>query len=515
MALKSKKTTERDKDSSSSEILHRFKTNPALFIGTIIVLILVIVSFVLVPALVPEGRKGGGDLTFGYYDKVPISWVPGNYFARYQEYIAQYYQRIMDTSQLQYEGLNIWRQAFEGAAVHTAILQEMKKSKYTVPVKTVDKEVAKLPQFQDEKGRFSPTLYQKMSSNSRLVLWRQMQEELTKTQYLDDMKGLLQSTEEAKFIGNMSSKMRSFETTAFQVDAYPDSEYLAFARGNPDLFKSIHLSRISVNSSEKEALSILASIKDGTSTFEDAARSQSQDGYADRGGDMGVSYLFELEQEITDAQDREKIISLNKDELSGVIKAGERWAFFRAEEELKPANFEDEAVMERVRAYMRNYERGRMEDWAVEQAKAFIADANSDGFDSALEKHGKSKGSFGPVPVNYGSVDLFASLESLSITDFSSQDLSDLSRNHNFWKTAFSTRLNTLSEPLVQGSKVLVLFATEQIEAEESSIEGIASTYSSYWLSNANDQSFQTYFINSSKMDNRFIDTYFRYFTSY
>jgi parvulin-like peptidyl-prolyl isomerase len=423
----------------------------------------------------------------------------------------------MDTSQLQYEGLNVWRQAFEGAAVHTAILQEMKKSKYTVPVKAVDREVAQLAQFKDEKGRFSPALYQKMSSNSRLVLWRQMQEELTKNQYLEDIQGLLQSSGEAKFIGNMSSKMRSFETTAFQVDAYPDSEYMAFAQGNLDLFKSIHLSRISVNSSEKEALSILASIKDGTSTFEDAARSQSQDSYADRGGDMGVSYLFELEQEITDAQDREKITSLGKDELSAVIKAGERWVFFRVEEELKPANFEDEAVMEKVRAYMRNYERGRMEDWAVEQAKTFIADANSEGFDYAIEKHGKSKGSFGPVPVNYGGVDLFASLESFSssFTDFSSQDLSDLSKNENFWKTAFATRLNTASEPLVQGSKVLVLYPTEQTEAEESSIEGIASTYSSYWLSNANDQSFQTYFMNSPKMDNRFIDTYFRYFTDY
>ncbi|MDR2952406.1 MAG: hypothetical protein LBU82_04105, partial [Treponema sp.] len=76
------------------------------------------------------------------------------------------------------------------------------------------------------------------------------------------------------------------------------------------------------------------------------------------------------------------------------------------------------------------------------------------------------------------------------------------------------TRINTPSEPLVQGNKVLVLFPTEQTDAEESSIEGIASTYSSYWLKNTMDQSIQTYFMNSPKMDNRFIDTYFRYFTS-
>ena len=511
MAQKDKKTPVREKEPSSSEMLRRFKANPAVFIGTIIVLVLVVVSFVLVPALVPESRRGGGDLTFGYYDKVPISWVPGNYFAQYQERIARYYQSTMDPSQLQYAGANIWRQAFEGAAIHTAILQEMKKSNYSVPVKTVDKQVAQLPQFQ-EKGRFSPALYQRMPSNARLALWRQVQDELIKALYLNDTIGLLQSTEEAKFIGNMASKMRTFDMVSFQVDSYPDSEYLAYAVEHPDLFRSIHLSMISVNSSEKEAGSILDSIKDGTSTFEDAARAQSQDGYADRGGNMGIRYVFELEEEITDPQDREKIISLGREELSGVIRIGERWAFFRVEDELKSADFEDETVMERIRSYMRNYQRGRMEDWAVKEARDFIIDVNAADFDSALERLGKNKSSFGPIPINYGNIDLFNSLEGSDVPDLSRQELSDLSRNENFWKTAFYTQVNTPSEPLVQGGKVLILFPTEEIETEETSIEGIASTYSSYWLDYMREQSLQPYFLNSPKMDNRFFDTYFRFF---
>jgi parvulin-like peptidyl-prolyl isomerase len=481
------------------------------------VLILVIVSFVLVPAFVPEGRRGGGDLTFGYYDDVPISYVPGNYFAQSQERIARYYQSSADINSLQYYQSVIWQQAFESAAVHTAILQEMKKANYSVPVKTVDRQVAQLPMFQ-ENGRFSPALYQKMSGNASLALWRQIQDEITKNLYIGDMLGLLKSPKEEVLIGNMASNARNFEMVFFSVDDYPASEYLAYAREHSDVFKSVHLSRISVNSGEREARQILTSVKDGTATFEDAARAQSQDNFADRGGDMGIRYIFELEQEITETAVRENIIRLEKGALSDVVKVGDRWAFFRTEEELKEANFEDEAVMEKVRSYMRNFERGRMEDRAIAQARDFIADANAADFDTALDRVGKEKNSFGPLPINYGSVDLFSSIESFSMPQLSRSELSSLSMNENFWKIAFTTPLNSLSEPLVQGSNVFVFLPTEQTDIEESieKAESAAATaYSSYWLNYTMEQTIHNYFMNSAKMDNRFIETYYRYFTPF
>jgi hypothetical protein len=291
------------------------------------------------------------------------------------------------------------------------------------------------------------------------------------------------------------------------VDAYPDSEYISYAGQHPDLFKSIHLSRITVNSSQRNAQQILNSIKDGTSTFEDAARSQSTDTYADRGGDMGIRYAYELIPEITVDADREKVTSFARGELSDVIRIGDSWAFFRVEDELKDPNLGDETVLEKVRSYMRNNERGLMENWAIDQASAFIADANSADFDTALGRLGKTKSSFGPVPINYGSVDLFEPIDTSSVPELSNS-LSD----ENFWRTLFSTKLNTLSQPLVQGSNVLVFLPTEQAEPDESGIETIASIYSGYWLDYMTEQSLNAYFLNSAKLDNRFIETYVRYF---
>jgi hypothetical protein len=233
----------------------------------------------------------------------------------------------------------------------------------------------------------------------------------------------------------------------------------------------------------------------------------SQDSYAERGGDMGVKLGHEITLEIPEEADREKIIALPKGEYSDVMKIGAEWAIFRTEDAIQPADISDSATMEKVRSYVRNFERGKMEDWAVEQAQGFIALANEYGFEDALYRQGLEKRHFGPIPVNYGNVDLFATLDSASVSE-----LSGSSSDENFWKTAFSTPVNTPSEPLVQGGNVLVLFPTEETEAEESSIEGISSTYSSYWLSYMTEQSMQSYFLNSPKMEDKFLETYFRYF---
>jgi len=509
MAQNDKKVTAVGKDPAGSELYRKFKANPVLFIGTVVVLVLVIVSFVLVPAFVPDSG-GGVDWTFGYYDKVPIAIVPGNFFSQYYEQLLSDYRNIVDINDFSV-GIYLWRQAFEGAAVHTAVLQEMKRSNYTVPTSTVDREFAKMPQFW-ENGVFSTVLFRQMSETTRLVLWRQLNDNIAKYQYYSDLGNLLLPSTEADFIGNMFSNMRSFDIVTFSVDDYPDSEFLSFAGNNADLFRTIHLSMISVTSSEREARRILETVRNGTSTFEDAARDHSKDGFADRGGDMGIRYVYEIEREITDASARAGIYRLRRGELSDVINVGSTWAFFRVEDELKAGDFQEDAVMERVRSYVRNFQRGIMEDWTIAQAREFISDAEFSGFDSAAWLRGMEKSSFGPLPINYGSLDIHTSLKSFTIPILTSTEISDLSINENFWRIAFSTRVNTPSEPFVQGSKVIVLLPTEQIAADEERAADVAMLYSSYWLNYITEQSIQPYFMHTPKMDDRFWDTYYRLF---
>jgi hypothetical protein len=513
MAKKNKNIKTNDDDSLFSDIVGKFKANPALYIGSVVILVLVVVTFVGGDFL-SGGRRyagNGGDLTFGYYDKVPISWIPGNKLSQYYEQLLRRYRDQVDLNNFQV-AMELWSEAFKGAAVHTAILQEMKRSNYETPEKIVDREVARLPQFQDENGRFSPALYRQMSDTSRLSQWRQVREELMVIQFYNDLFGLLVPAGEKEFIAKMGSGMRTFEAVSFLIDDFPESEFLIYLRENADIFRSIRLSRITVNSGERAAKKILESIKDGTTTFEDAARAQSQDSFSDRGGDMGIQYVYDIEKEITDAAVRENLLSLGKGELSPVIQIGENWVFFRIEDELKPADFDDSAAMERMRSYMRNYERGRMEDWSIARAQEFINEAKTDGFDNAARRRSKEKAVIGPFPVNYGNVELFSQLEAYNVSVLSGQDVSGLSKNSNFWKTAFSTPLNTPSEPLVQGNRVLVFLPVDKIELESERAEELSSMYSDYWLGAITERSLQPYFMKSPKMEDHFWDTYSKYF---
>jgi hypothetical protein len=445
------------------------------------------------------------DLTFGYYDKVPITYVPGNFFAQYYEMVARYRQNSMNEN-LSFGNYQIWREAYEAAAVHTAMQQKKKKAGYTAPEKVVDRNVAKLPQFQDN-GRFSLALYRQMDENERLSIWRQIQDDTAKGHFRSDVTGLLKPSAEAEFIGKMATTERNFDMAVFSVDAYSETEYETYIREHPELFRSVHLSIITINSSEKEAKKILNSIKNEEITFEDAARAYSRDNYADRGGDMGLKMTHELSIDIPEESVREQAIALARSEYSDIIKSDSSWVFFRAEEAVQEADAAEEAVMEKVRSYVRNFERGRMEDWAIAQADNFIALANELGFEDALSREGIEKRSFGPIPLNYGNVDLFTTLTSQSVSE-----LAGSSSDENFWKVAFSTPVQSPSRPVVQGSNVLVLFPNEQTEIEESSIEGIINIYNSYWLSYALENALQQHFLNSPKMEDNFLDIYFRYF---
>jgi hypothetical protein len=493
-----KKTPEKH----DSEMLRRFKSNPFIFIGTFVVLVIVVIAFVLVPAIVPNSGGGMmGDLTFGYYDNIPISYVPGNYF-------AQYYALAMNNRQDSdgdYNSANYraWRESFEAAAIHTAILQEMKKAGYKAPTKVVDREVAKL--FQ-ENGRFSSALYNQVDENRRLALWRQEQENLTKRHFISDANGLLKPTAEAKFVGNMAVLERTFEMVFFSLDAYPDAEYEAYAREHSDLFRSVRLSSITVNSSKREAERILASIKNRETTFEDAARAYSTDSYADRGGDMGIKMAHELEIDIPDAAEREKAIALARDEFSDVITTTDGWSFFRGEEAVQEADISDAVTMEKVRSRMRNFDRGRMENWALDQASAFIALANEYGLEEAVYLQRLERRSFGPIPINYGGFDLFAALPTQTVAE-----LSGAATNEYFWRIAFTTPINNLSQPVVQGNNILVLYPTAETEADEYGIEGITSTFETYWLDYITEQSVPQYFFSSPKMVDNFFDVFLRY----
>ncbi|MDR1215793.1 MAG: peptidylprolyl isomerase [Treponema sp.] len=507
MALKEKKATPKKNDPTMEEFTRRFKTHPGIVIGTFVVLIIVIIAFVFVPAIVPSAEMGRNvDLVFGYYDKTPIAYEPGGYLAQIYENIARSQQNAGQDINNLFMNYQIWRVAFEQTVVHTAILEEMRKAGYATPDSVVDKEVAMLPIFQ-ENGRFSSVRYRQMDSNERGTLWKDVQGEIISSRYMDDITGLKISSKEAPFVKAMASPERSFDMVTFSLSNYPDSEIIAFANANQNLFKSTHLSRISMNS-EREAQQIMQNIKDGVTTFEDSARTQSQDTTtAEKGGDMGVKMAFELRSEITTDDDdaRNAVLDLAKGNFSEVIRTSETWTFFRAEDEPQFADTADAETLRKIRSYIMDFEKGRVEDYFINEAEAFAALSKTNGFDAVVEEQSLEKKHFGPMPINFGGEQLLPPLDS------SVSELANAASNENFWQIAFSTPLNTASSPFVVGNNVLVLYPLEETPADETNAGYIETAYSSYWLSYTMEQKIRSFFTENAKLKDNFSDVFFRY----
>jgi len=502
MASRDKKPAEKKEESAKSEIMQRLKTHPFLFIGTVVVLVIVIVAFVFVPAIVPSAQRGT-ELIFGYYNKIPIKYVPGNYFHQVQYQLTQQMRLSQDDPNYMSRMGQVWAEAFAETAVHIGILDEMKQAGYIAPENVVDREVALLPDFQ-ENGRFSAARYRTMDNNSRMNLWRQTQENITVGMYVSDMENLNASSKEARFVTSMSSPKRTFDLAAFPISLYPDSEIVSYAESNRDLFKTTRLSRITVTSGEREAKQIYESVKNGVSTFEEMAKTNSGDMYADRGGDMGLMMAFELRYEISDDESRNRVINLARGELSDIIKVPSGWAFFRAEEASYAANLNDEAVKTNIRNYMMENERGRAEDWLIAEAEKFIRQAEEKGFNEAAGDGNVTKRSLGPISLNFGNILPFGSLASAGVPE-----LTGAGSNQFFWKLAFSTPLNTISAPLVVGDSVIVLLPRE--ENEDESDEDYIAMFSSYWINWMRDitnNSAKARFLTSDKLENNFDETF-------
>jgi hypothetical protein len=505
MASKQKKAAPEHDDSTKAELIRRYKANPFLFIGTLVILVIVIVAFVFVPAIVPSAGGMSADLNFGSYNKIPINFVPGNYFSQVQQSIAQNRQNSMDDSNYQMMSYQIWREAFEETVVHTGILDEMKHAGFVAPADAVDREMALLPIFQ-ENGRFSTARYRSMLSNERMALWRQVQDSIASNHYREDLTGLRIPSTESAFVGAMGSPQRTFDLAAFNLNNYPEPELKGYVESNVRLFDVTHLSRITINSSEREARQVLTSIQNGTTTFEDAAKTNSQDSYADRSGDMGIKMAYELVTEISEEADRTAVLNLAKGDTSPIYKVTSGWAFFRAEDSVRPVDTNDSTLLEKIRGYVMSFERGRVEDYFLSEADSFVTEVKESGFDEAVAARGLTKQTFGPLPVNYGDLGLFPSL---SFSRF--PELSGASTNEAFWKTAFSTPLNTPSSSLVLGDYVVILYPVDETPADETDTGNI-DMYYSYWISNATEQNIHSYFLTNEKFQDKFLDTFLKYF---
>jgi peptidyl-prolyl cis-trans isomerase D len=471
----------------SETIEKRKEHHPMFYAFSVFILVVIVVTFVLAGPGGPLSRGGGtnsGNIVFGTYDGKEISYYQGSYFAQQRDYLANQVKQQYGSEETLSLIQMIWYQAFLNTAEHVAILDLASKAGVTVTEDAVDKSLLTYSAYLDEEGKFSETRYNAVSAADKAATRKLARENLLSNVVIQDVAaGVKDGAKEIEFIKDMARQERSFSFVTFPFSSFPQEEVQKFGQANKSRFVKVKVSRILVKSKESEAKEIHKKLVEKTSSFEELAKTYSKDSYADKGGDMGWRYAYDLEADFEAKETAQKVLSLKTGELSDVLKGTFGWMVYRCDAEAVDADFSDAAVLTDVRGYITTYEKGKIEDYFNERAGQLSRAAADKGFDKACKEMGLKVVSTEPFPVNLGSVFSFAPLQA----DPSTETPTAAATSEDFFYRAFTLGKDQVSAPIVLDDQVLVLKLKAEQQLPDSTLGLLGQ-----WLAYVANQSLQT-----------------------
>jgi hypothetical protein len=478
-------------------------------IGSLIILLISAVVFVLVPAMLGHGDKNKLP-PFGKYDGIEIKYEQGSDFA---DYVSRYADMLknqgqeVDTQAYYY----IFNYAFNATVQKIAFSKAVQKSGYTVPQSAVNR--AMLPYFSDSNGKYSPKLYKEAPASSIESMQKEFRSTLITGRYSDDcfgsqnavgkeaLYGLKASSAETAFLQNIGKTSRTFNMVSFDMKDYPDSEKIAYGTANAKKFVKYNMSVITCEDKSK-ASSVAKRLANNEIKFADAVGEYSKKTYSNENGKLTNAYYYQLEKIVKNADDLKAVTTLAKGTVSKVIQTNEGFSLFYADDTPVQPDFTNDATIKDVYNYLNMYESGHIEDYYTNLAKDFAAAASANSFDEACTQFNLTKTEVAAFPLNYGSVSLAGSV------DTKNEALSGADTNESFLKTAFTLKQNEISVPVVNGKKVLVLQftgeSTAEVLPEASTLKGEISNY--------DQSSASAMLMKSPKLENNLTTVFFKNF---
>lgn len=473
-----------------------------LYIGSLIILVIVVVTFVGAPLI--TSTAGSSRPVFGSYDGEEIEYSPGNFFARQYEAIAQSLRDSGNNANLELQLRIAWREAFNRAVLHTAILQEAQAGGMDASAETVDELIAQDPRFQVN-GRFDADAYRSISNQERFALREFYRRNAIFDQVLTDvLTGSRSSDAERAFVAGMSGPERSFDVVRFPFSEFPDEEVSQFAAENPDLFTSLELAVVTL-ASEDEAAEIRSQALEPGNPIGDLARTYSRDVYADQDGQIGAVFGYELQQELVNPDDLARLLALEPGDISEPLETTAGWAFYELLEEPEAFDSTSEDALATVRSYMQSFEQGRIQDFVRSAAEDFTAAARSEGLATAADAQERDVLSTPFFPINYGNLQLFGQVQSTQIPD-----LSNAAFREDFFRAAFGLEADEVSEPVALQQSVLVMRLREEQQASESDISFISDFYDAL-LRQFQSDGVREAFIDDDRLDDNFNQAFSRF----
>jgi len=476
------------------------KQHPFLWIFSISILVIIVVTFVGAPLLRGFGGSSN-ELVFGKYADTEITYSFGSYFSRQLDIMQNQYESD-GSDNYQYETYQIWKGAFDRTVFHTAILYDTEKSGLNISERRIDKALTQYGPYMDN-GKFSAALYNATSNADKYANRTIYNEELTQQQYLQDMGERLLPSGELKFIKSMSETERNFRYVAYPISEYPLDQVITYGTSNKTLFRKIDLSRISLKDDEKEANTILNQIKENPAVFEELAQNYSTDFYADKGGDMGLVSYYSLSGDISNSSDTESIFSLDNGAISDLIKTPYGYSIYRCNSVSQDPDLNNETEISNILTYMLTNEKGIIEDYFVNQANLFRTEATEKGFLEASSAMNLNYYMTDFFPINYGNSYFLKQVKTINESPYFDAAATDT----RFLTSLFSLKGNELSEPAILGDAVLVTQMISEQNMSEEELSYLDSFYP-YLLTQIQQIELSSTFLKSDLFTNNFISVF-------
>ena len=475
--------------------------NPLLYVGSLVVLVIITVTFIGTPAIGRFARTGA--TVFGTYDDIDIEYRRGNYFDRQLLSISQQRRSAGAAQDTASEARAVVREAFRRAAFRVAVLAETASAKLAVSEERIDGELIRSGPYVI-RGVFSEEQYTATPASQKKINRRLVEEQLLERQYFSDLGALNTSSQATSFFRQMASPERRFMVASFSFSDLPESELSAFGTDNAAQFRRIKLSRILMRGGSGEAEDVLLRLRDQSATFEELARLYSVDDIA-TGGEVGWKYFYDLERDFETAEPVEAIFALATGEYSEALASRFGDVIYRADAAVVAPDFADPEVLAAVQDYLGRYQRGVIEDYYAARATRFQQQAQADGFADAAAALAVAVVESDFFPVNFQNLIMVNSVRAGN-----SGVLRTAPYYEEFFKSAFSLQPGQVSEPILLDDRILVLELLEERAAEDSALEQVED-YHGYFVVSALDQDLRAQVYDSGRMVDNFDEGYARF----
>ena len=480
---------------------HKKKKNITWFLGALF-LILTVAVFVLSP-LAGVFSPSSSSLVFGEYDGTPIEYAYGNYFYEQQQNIAASWDGDLSSDTYQWEIYQIWKQAFDNTVINTAIMNQVEQSGLFVTDSAIDSYLLTQGPYIDENGNFSAEAYNGTSDSQKQVIRDSVKDSIAYQTVVNDMFSSIYSEKEIEYIKSLAAEEKAFKYVVFPLSDYPEERVLSYAQANLMNFTELDISLITLSADDEAAAnSIHADIKSGAVLFEDAAKNNSTDSYAENGGDAGWFSFNDLAQFFENEDAVHAIFSLEAGEVSDLYETAYGYSIIRVNDGPRMPDLTDPDKIDSIRSYMISYETELVTNYMTQQAEAFAAQA-ADDFDAAAATSSLDIHESSSTPLNFNSSTF---LKSFAYTD-ADQYLASIGSDEAALKALYSTDPQQVSPIISLGDGLLVAYCTEVVDATDSM--DTLSLYYPYMVQQILQQEYTDQVFASDKLTDNFMQIFF------